>query len=106
MLTNLELLLLRLTEQIPHVLVVYFEHADFDFKGTISVLALLDLLEYSVADDWNDAFVSAVADHRIAFARAGLSVGEQTAVVALPISYYRYHALTRMLDPISSYTLF
>lgn len=68
MLTNLQLLLLVLGEQVLHSFVINFQHANLDLKGASSILIVVDLLEDRVADDRNESLIGSVADHRVRFA--------------------------------------
>ena len=101
-LANLELVLLSLAEQILDGLVVYLEHANLNLEGASTILVGPDLLEYLVADDRDDALVGPVADHGVAFAGSGLSIGEEAAVIALPALPTKYQAFVSILEPISS----
>lgn len=102
MLANLQILLLIFRQQILDGLVVDLQHADLDLEGATPILVVVDLLEDGVADDGDESLIGTVPDHRVRLPRARLPVREETAVVALPEWVHSYHALVRMLEPISS----
>lgn len=65
------------------LLVIDLEHGDVDLEPFFLGCLGLDEREDLLGDDGDDASVGAIADHRVAFAGAGLAVGEETAMVAV-----------------------
>jgi hypothetical protein len=102
MLANLQILFLIFRQQILHSLVVDLQHADLHLERTTSILVVVDFFEDGIADDGDESLIGAVSDHGVRLPRAGLPVREEAAVVALPEWVHSYHALVRMLEPISS----
>ena len=85
-----------------HLFIVDFEHGELDLIFSVTSAAGLagsNPLENFVACNGNDTFIGPITDHRVTLARARLSVGKETAVIALPrvVKHLTAEALVNLL---------
>jgi hypothetical protein len=79
-------------EQILNFFVVDFHHGDHDFVLPVFIVVGCDAVEDLFAGDGDDSLVGSVSDHGIGLAGACLTVGEETAVIALPCIFQNFDA--------------
>lgn len=67
-----------------YLLIVNFQHAQYDLELRLLILALHDTLEQLLTGYWDNALVDSIPDHGVGLSTARLAIGKEGAVVALP----------------------
>lgn len=86
-LTDFEALFGALTDgnkEVLHLLIIDLQHGQSHRILFAHIVRTMDPLEYLLAADGHNSLIGTIAHHRIRFSGASLTIGEQTAVVALP----------------------
>jgi hypothetical protein len=71
-------------QQVLYLLIIDIQHRYIHFKLFVFVFVRMYSAEDFFTTDWYNAFVCAVADHRVRLTRTGLPVCKQATMVTLP----------------------